>query len=1064
MMRRIALALALFAAPLARAESVCDEVDPFIGTEGGGNTYPGAQVPWGMVSVSPHTDLDNPSGYSHGRKHLYGLGHVHLSGVGCADLGNILLMATIGPGGVEREKFKSQFANEQASPGYFRADLTTWGVTLEATATTRVGLTRVTFPARPNGDANILLDVSHRLQADRPGAATPYLGSVWIVSATEIAGWSESGGFCGTDNRQKVYFTAAFSKPAGSIKPWYEGAILNGSDVTGKRVGMLLNFVTTKSESVMVKVGVSYVSVTNARANLYAEMPGWEFAATRRGARAEWEKELSRVKVDGGSATQRRIFRTALYHMLFHPNVSSDVNGDYQGFRGSGPRKADGWTQYSVYSLWDTWRTLHPFLNLAYPARQLDMVRSMIEMYRDGGWLPKWELAGQETYVMVGDPAAIVVAESALKGLKGLDREAAWVAVRKGAMETPNPLRPGFDSLLKLGYIPEGGRDGVWGTVSTALEYAVADWHAGTLAKALDKTADADALLARSRNWRNLFDPATGFLRAKNNDGSWAGPFDPAANTDGSGGPGYVEGNAWQYAFFVQHNVPGLMALHGNSDIFTDKLQECFDTGNYIMWNEPDFAWPYLFDFADGEAWRTQRYVHEALGQYVRAAPNGIPGNDDAGTTSGWIVWSMLGLYPVCPGANEYEIGTPAFEKVAIALDPAFWPGKTFTITASPVSAANHFIQGATLNGRPHNTPHIRFEDVVKGAILAFDMGPQRSVWGGTPRTPVIYQQPVNSTTVEGWLARFSVRAGGTGPVEYQWRRNDQDIPGAVRRELDIPTAPLDANGSVFTCVVHNPFGRVESKGATLFVEADRKPPEATSAIIAPPGPGNALPVVTASFSKPVERGSAENPANYRIYPTVPIQGLEQSRDGRSVAIKLGAAPDPDKTTRIDISGVRDRSTAHNLMAPTRLTLFPEGDGLAAEYFPTIDLKGTPIRRVDSEVNFNWGNGPPEPAIPPDRFSARWKGKVRPEESGVWTFCTFTDDGVRLWVDGKKLVDEWHDMQPAEHSGTLLLESGKLYEIWLEYFENAVDARCDLRWSGPTTPKSIVPRKNLYSK
>jgi predicted alpha-1,2-mannosidase len=1061
----LAFTLACLTARPAGAESYCDLVDPFIGTEGGGNTYPGAQVPWGMVSVSPHTDLTAPSGYIHGRKYLYGLGHVQISGAGCSDLGNIVLMATIGPTACDPDKYRSQIDNERAAPGFYRVDLSTWGATFEATATERAGFTRITFPARPNGDANLLFDMGARLSPDPDGGASPYLGAVWVVSTTELAGWSESGGFCGSGSRQRVHFAAVLSKRADAARVWSDGALLNSGEASGRRVGALMSWATSKSEAILVKVGISYVSIENARANLAAELPDWDFAGARLRARAAWEKELSRVRAEGGTADQRKTFYTALYHMLIHPNIASDVNGEYQGFRGSGPRQIAGRAQYSVFSLWDTYRTVHPFLTLVYPARQLEMVQSMLEMAADGGWLPKWELAGNETGVMVGDPGTIVVADAALKRLKGLDRDAAWAAVRRNSTATPNPVRPGFDALLSHGYIPEDdpAAGPVWGSVSTTLEYALADWHASRLALDLGK-AEAEPLLERSRNYRNLFDAGTGFLRPRNRDGSWLSPFDPAVNQTGSGGPGYVEGNAWQYTFFVPHDVPGLIALYGDQDAFTEKLQECVDSGHFALWNEPDFAWAYLFDYADGEAWRTQRLVREFLASSFKPLPGGLPGNDDAGATSGWIVWSMLGLYPVCPGSGDYEIGSPVFDTVTVALDPAFWPAKAFTIRAGRNGPLHPYLQWATLNGRPSNTPHLRFEDLVNGAAFSCEMGPLRGTWGGTPRTPVIRDQPRETKAVEGSPSRFSIRAGGTGPLEYQWRHNGQDIPGAVRRQLDLPATPLAATGAVFTCVVHSPFGGIESRGATLFVEPDRTAPAAVSALLQPATAANPVPVVIVGFSEPVEAAGAETPANYAFYPPLSVRNLKLARDGRSVTLELSAAPPSNRTCRVDVKNVRDRATKANVMAPARLTVLPEGDGLRAEYFDRMDLSGHSIRRIDPEINFNWGENSPDPAVPPDKFSVRWKAKVRPEETGVWTFYTFTDDGVRLWIDGKKIVNEWHDMRPGEHSGTVYLESGRLYEVWMEYFENTYTAQADLRWSGPNSPKAIVPRRNLYSK
>jgi predicted alpha-1,2-mannosidase len=709
-------------------------VDPFIGTGGGGaatpisggpgNTFPGALVPFGMVSVSPHNDLHAPSGYRAGAPRLYGFGQVHLSGVGCPDLGNILVAATTGALKTTAAGYASRYANEVAWPGYYKVDLADSSVRAEATATTRAGLLRFTFPAR-HGDANLIVDVGHAL-------ARSVAGRVRIVSDDELEGWDKSGGFCGMDNRQTVHFVARFSKPARA-RGTFRGATPSAREAEeGTDLGAWLRFDTAAGEPILVKLGISYVSVENARANLDREIPGWDFDGVRRAAGQAWTEALSRIRVVGGSHAERTRFYTALYHMLIHPNVFSDANGDYPSMRNGSIRRAEGYTRYSVFSLWDTYRLEHPFLALVYPERQLDMVRSMIEMYREGGWLPKWELAGNETHVMVGDPAAIVIADSWLRGVRGFDVDTAWEAVRKHASTgAGNDIRPGAAAYLRWGFIPEDDHDGEWvfGSVSTALEYALADWALARFADGLGHKAEAAAWRKRAGAYQRYFDPALDLLRPRNRDGSWLTPFDPRALCcdkpwPESGGPGFVEGNAWHYTFFVPHDLAGLERLFGGPAAFVDRLQTFFEQGMFSLGNEPDLGFPYLFTVVDGEAWRTQRLVRELLGRFGDG-PSGLPGNDDAGVLSAWYVWSAIGLYPLCPASNEYAIGSPLFERVTLSLSPRFHRGGSFTIDTANQSPSSPYVRAAWLDGAPHHGSRLDHERLVRGGTLLLDMSPE---------------------------------------------------------------------------------------------------------------------------------------------------------------------------------------------------------------------------------------------------------------------------------------------------------------------------------------------------
>jgi predicted alpha-1,2-mannosidase len=685
------------------------DVDPFIGTGGGGadrpisegpgNTFPGAVVPWGMVSVSPHNDASAPAGYRHGKPLLHGFGHVHLSGVGCPDLGNVVLAATTGALDLGEAGWASRYQDERAHPGFYEVDLTTFGIHAEVTATTHAGVSRFSFPT----EGNLIVDLGHAL--------TPTTGA-WarVVSPREIEGWTRSGGFCGMANQQTVHFVARFSRPARSTGTFQQGAYARFD----------------AGAELVVAVGISYVSVANARRNLDAEVGRRSFASVRRAAEDAWTRELEKVQVHGGTAADRRRFYTAHYHMLLHPNVFSDVNGEYVSMRHQGIRKAVGYTRYSVFSLWDTYRLEHPFLALVHPDRQLDMVRTMVEMARETGWLPKWELAGNETHVMVGDPGAVVIADTWLRGLKQFDVRTAWQAIERQTMtRDDNDIRPGSKAYLEHGYIPhdQPGRDWIFGSVSTTLEYELSDWTAARLARALGKPNTAERLETRAAGYRQFFDPGQRLFRPRNLDGSFLEPFDPAARCcdkdwPESGGPGFVEGNAWQYTFFVPHDVDGLKELLGGDQGFVEQLQRVFDERQFAIGNEPDMALPWLFTYVEGEEWRTQRLVRAIARESFRDGPDGLPGNDDAGVLSAWFLWSALGLYPACPGSNQYRIGSPLFARADLQLDPRFYRGNRFTILAEPDSPEAIYVESMALDGAPQGPFHIDHEQVTRGGTL----------------------------------------------------------------------------------------------------------------------------------------------------------------------------------------------------------------------------------------------------------------------------------------------------------------------------------------------------------
>jgi len=709
----------------AQVSSPVNYVNTFIGTGqrksskvgwGYGTTYPGAVVPWGMVSVSPHTAPGTESGYIHGKPYLYGFGHVQLSGVGCTDLGDVVLMPTVGNIDVTPKTYRSKYKDEQASPGYYKTVLEPSGIVAQMTATTHTGISKYTFPAR-NGDANILINAS----VTENSSMMPALGHVQVVSNDEVVGWTESGHFCGAPHQtQKVYFVIKLSEPAVSEGTWIDKTVSQQKEQWGRGVGAYLRFTTHHGEAIYVKVGISYVSISGAWLNLKAEQPGWNFTAIRDEARALWNYYLSRIQVQGGSKAEKTMFYTGLYHMLIHPSVFSDVNGDYLTMGHDGIAKARDYTHYDVYSLWDTYRDEHDFLTLFYPDREHDMIKSILAMYKESGWLPKWELAGGETYVMVGDPAVNVLAETYINGIHNFNVNLAYAAMKHDATDTVNnPIRPGLKEYLIDHYIPVNTK-GVWGSLSTTLEYNLADYSIAQMAKILGHENDYKEFMKRTEYYKNLYDPSIGFMRPKNANGTWYTPFNP--NTPKMNTTGFVEGNAWNYLFFVPEHETELAQLMGGEHVYIKKLQQTFNQNKFVLYNEPDIAYPYLFTYFKGEAWRTQKAVRESMVKNYTTGPGGLPGNDDCGVLSAWYVFSSLGFYPANPVSGKFRLGSPVFKKVIIHLNQKYYKGKTLVIETKNASNRDIYVKSVKLNGQPYDKSYITHNDIENGGLIDFTM------------------------------------------------------------------------------------------------------------------------------------------------------------------------------------------------------------------------------------------------------------------------------------------------------------------------------------------------------
>ncbi|RLB48876.1 MAG: glycoside hydrolase family 92 protein [Deltaproteobacteria bacterium] len=700
------------------------EVDPFIGTAADGMTFPGALVPWGMASPSPHTKLTTAAdgfegvfvngGYRYGDPQIHGFGLTHLSGVGCPDLGLPVVAPTSGATPTGFDAYGSAYRTEVAYAGYYGVELSDMETVAEMTATPRTAVFRFWFPQ--DKPANITVDAARGVSWIRNQ------GDLEVVGPNEIAGSAAFGEFCVEGGGGRLYFVARADHAADSVGVVEDGVVSDEVRATGDAMAFL-HYETPPKEPVTLWVGLSWVSVEQARANLEAEQ--LPFVEARDAASVAWQQHLGRVEVAGGTDDDRVRFYTALYHALIHPSILSDVDGTYPIFsRDEIGQTSDG-ARYTVFSLWDTYRTLHPLVTLVYPETQLEFVKGMQDMTLHANAPPKWELISDEVQPMVGDPALIVFADSDMKGLTSFDVGAVYDVMRDAAERESH--RPGDTEYLDLGFVPMERADTVWGPVSTTLEYAFADWALAQLAEALGRDSDVPGLLERGQSYRGFYDDETGTLRPRNADGAFLEPFDPDA-AEGSaplrlGGPGYVEGTAWQYAFFVQHDVEGLIALHGEQ-AFVDRLTWVFHTDRFALWNEPDMAYPYLFTFVPGAEHNTQREVRSAMERFFGRGPDGLPGNDDAGALSAWFVFSAMGFYPVTPGLPEYRIGSPLFDRITLHLSPNHHEGETFVVEADGNGPDNIFVKSAMLDEEPLLTPVLSHQAITGGGKLRLQMSP----------------------------------------------------------------------------------------------------------------------------------------------------------------------------------------------------------------------------------------------------------------------------------------------------------------------------------------------------
>ena len=694
-------------------------VDPFIGAADNGHTFPGACRPFGMIQTSPVTGAVGwryCSEYMYADSIIWGFTQTHLNGTGCMDLGDILVMPFTGERHRTWDAYRSSFSktSENATPGYYTVTLAQAKVKAELTATTHAALHRYTYEQADS--ASILIDLQH--------------GPAWNekqyhsqVNSCEV-NWENDSTLTGHVNNkvwvdQDYYFVMQFSRP---VIDHFELPMAE----TEKAKRLVASFNIQPGKEVLMKVALSTTGVEGAKANMAAEVPGWDFEGIRTAAKADWNSYLSRIEVEG-TDEEKTNFYTSFYHALIQPNEISDVDGRYRNAADS-VVNATGGKFYSTFSLWDTYRAAHPFYTLMVPERVDGFINSLVDQAEVQGYLPIWGLWGKENFCMVANHGVSVVAEAYAKGFRGFDAERAFNAIKQ-TQTVSHPLKSNWENYMKYGYFPTDLTEAE--SVSSTLESVYDDYAAADMAKRMGKTEDAAYFARRADFYKNLFDSSTQFMRPKKSDGTWKSPFNPSqiGHAESVGGD-YTEGNAWQYTWHVQHDVPGLIALFGGEEPFLNKLDSLFTLklettqadvtgliGQYAHGNEPSHHVTYLYALA-GRPERTQELIREIFDTQYSPKPNGLCGNDDCGQMSAWYMFSAMGFYPVNPVSGEYVFGAPQLPEFVLHLAD----GKTFTIKAEGLSEANKYVKSITLNGEPYTKNFISHADIVKGGTLVYQM------------------------------------------------------------------------------------------------------------------------------------------------------------------------------------------------------------------------------------------------------------------------------------------------------------------------------------------------------
>ncbi|MEO7445579.1 MAG: GH92 family glycosyl hydrolase [Ferruginibacter sp.] len=745
----ISILILLFSTGYLRAQDVTKYVNTFIGTGGHGHTYPGAVMPHGMVQLSPDTRLDGwdgCGGYHYSDDYIFGFTHTHLSGTGVSDYGDILLMPFTGMPSPDNKIYGARFShkNENAAPGYYHVDLEN-GVGVDLTVTARTGMHRYSFPA--GAENRVMLDLKHRDEV--------LASEIKIVDSTTITGMRNSRGWA--DN-QYVFFAIRFSRGIINYGLWDNDSLLpvRVTSFNSKNAKGWFRLRESSGSPLLVKIGISSVSIQGALKNLEAENEDWNFDEVKNKAHREWQKELGKVQVTDEDDNKKSIFYSALYHTAIVPNINMDIDGQYRG-RDNKIHTASGFTNYSVFSLWDTYRATHPLYTITDRKRSLDYIKSFLAQYEDGGKLPVWELSSCETECMIGYHSVPVIVDAYMKGIKAFNTSLALEAMKKSATWRHYGLQP----YMKKHMIESGDEQE---SVSRTLEYAYDDWCIAIFARALSRREDFSEYILRAQYYKNMLEPKTAFMRPRYN-GGWLQPFDPREVNNN-----FTEANSWQYSFYMPQDISGYMQLTRGKLGLEKKLDELFSAdsrttgreqsditgliGQYAHGNEPSHHIAYLYDYASAP-YKTQEKVHRIMNDMYQNAPDGLSGNEDCGQMSAWYVFSALGFYPVTPGQPQYAIGTPQFRSVTLKLEN----GKSFTIQKSG-SKDDFYIRGATYNGKPYTKAYLAHDDIMRGGQLKFMMNDKPMAWG--------IVQPPSSVIAAGKFVINPVINGGA----ITFRRN----------------------------------------------------------------------------------------------------------------------------------------------------------------------------------------------------------------------------------------------------------------------------------------------------
>ena len=725
------LAVLLFSAcqKSPREFNYVDYVDPYIGTDYHGHVFLGATVPYGAVQLGPTNFVkgwDWCSGYHYSDSVMHGFSHTHLSGTGIGDLGDVLVMPYTGPlltDAGRQEDISNGYASyyshefEKARPGYYQVDLLSYGISVELTASERVGMHRYNYPG---GEVSrMIVDLRAGIGWDRVTQTHLYR-----IDDHTYAGYRHSRGWA---NDQRLFFAIRISEAPEELTLFSRigSEIDKGTD--DRAMKAVFTFSGTGKREVLLKVGISPVSEENALANIEAEIPHWDFDKVAKQASQKWNRELAKIEVKSDDAAKLRTFYTAMYHVMTHPSLFNDANGEYRG-TDKEVYPNPGFNNYTVFSLWDTYRAAHPLYTILDPDRVNDFVKSMLAIHDQQGSLPVWHLMGCETGTMVGNHSIPVIADAFLKGIGDFDAEKALDAMIFTANHDDGD---GLPYVAELGYVPA---DKTRESVSKGLEYAIDDWAIAQMAKALGRGDVHETFMKRAGYYRNYYDPSVGFFRGKNFDGTWNEPFHPVFTLHEQGN--YTEGNAWQYLWLVPQDPEGLIDLLGGEEIFVNRLDSLFIIpselnegaspdisgliGQYAQGNEPSHHTVYMYTYA-GQQWKTAEKIRYILENHYSDKPDGIIGNEDCGQMSAWYIFSSLGFYPVNPSNSAYVFGSPLHEEVTLNLPK----GRKFTVKATNNTCANMYIQAVRLNGKPYLNTYITHNDILQGGILEFDMGPE---------------------------------------------------------------------------------------------------------------------------------------------------------------------------------------------------------------------------------------------------------------------------------------------------------------------------------------------------